>query len=621
MWKCVLSLFMAFTLCISLLYAPAIANGIADNEEEAALSAMTEESDTSVESGTAGESTVIAELMSGSTYHVGQTYILNSGTVQPTYQHAIQRWWEYSGDAISKNEATSDKENFSFTAVRIGKATVTFCIYSEYQVYDNRLGMTVMKDSDTQRVQWIIEVTGESCIIAFDANGGTVSPESKSAYTHTAYGDLPTPTKAGYVFDGWYTQREGGSKITSSDTVSSAIQLYAHWHLKTYAVRFDANGGSGSMDDLATCEYGANYTLPDNQFTWNGRGFYCWNTKPDGSGERYENGGQVSNLTEQDRGIVTLYAIWTANGKIPYCDITVESVSYTYDGTAKTPAVVVKDALTILTEGRDYELSYRDNINAGTGTVTITGKGGYSDNAEQTFTIAKAQQMLEASISETIERGTSVQVQVNGVGAISYALETNVVAEISTSGVVTGKRSGNGSVTVTASGDRNYLEAQKTLPFTVTLPADVCGEDIEWSFNQETGILTLSGYGSMLSYSLDKPSPWQSIADRITGIQIEDGILTIGNYAFYNSSNLKEATIPNSVIAIGRGSFRGCENLTDMTVPFVGSSLSSSSSSGEYSVFGYILITPHPKHPIRHPKSTPRISRSIIIIFRNPYEQ
>lgn len=68
--------------------------------------------------------------------------------------------------------------------------------------------------------------------IHFNANGGSVSTSYKHATAGETYGDLPTPTRSGYTFDGWYTATSGGTKVTSSTTVnlsSEQITLYAHW--------------------------------------------------------------------------------------------------------------------------------------------------------------------------------------------------------------------------------------------------------------------------------------------------------------------------------------------------------------------------------------------------------
>lgn len=65
--------------------------------------------------------------------------------------------------------------------------------------------------------------------ISFDANGGTCNTKSKSVASGSAIGKLPTPTRSGYTFVGWYTKASGGSKITSKTTVSEAKTYYAHW--------------------------------------------------------------------------------------------------------------------------------------------------------------------------------------------------------------------------------------------------------------------------------------------------------------------------------------------------------------------------------------------------------
>lgn len=68
--------------------------------------------------------------------------------------------------------------------------------------------------------------------------------------------------------------------------------------------------------------------------------------------------------------------------------ITVTIPSQSWTGSAIEPAVTVKDGETTLTLGTDYEVAYSNNVNAGTATATITGKGNYSDSKEATFTIS-----------------------------------------------------------------------------------------------------------------------------------------------------------------------------------------------------------------------------------------
>lgn len=74
--------------------------------------------------------------------------------------------------------------------------------------------------------------------IRFHANGGTVKTTVKTVTYGEAYGSLPTPSRSGYNFRGWYTKKSGGTKITSNKIVTTAKNqtLYAHWEVKKLSV-------------------------------------------------------------------------------------------------------------------------------------------------------------------------------------------------------------------------------------------------------------------------------------------------------------------------------------------------------------------------------------------------
>lgn len=67
--------------------------------------------------------------------------------------------------------------------------------------------------------------------------------------------------------------------------------------------------------------------------------------------------------------------------------ITISSGPYYYTGSAITPAVTVKDGSCTLTKDADYTISYTNNIDVGTATVEVTGKGNYKGTINQMFTI------------------------------------------------------------------------------------------------------------------------------------------------------------------------------------------------------------------------------------------
>lgn len=84
--------------------------------------------------------------------------------------------------------------------------------------------------------------TLNSFIVTFDANGGSVGTESLRAYCGEALGELPTPTRDHYTFDGWYTLAAGGEKVTAETTYAEAadITLYARWNIIPYTVSWNA---------------------------------------------------------------------------------------------------------------------------------------------------------------------------------------------------------------------------------------------------------------------------------------------------------------------------------------------------------------------------------------------
>ena len=85
-----------------------------------------------------------------------------------------------------------------------------------------------------------------------------------------------------------------------------------------------------------------------------------------------------------------------------------------------------------------------------------------------------------------------------------------------------------------------------------------------WTLDDE-GVLTISGDGNMENYYYTHfAAPWGT---NIVDVIIEDGVLNIGDYAFYECTNLKNISISKSVLSIGRGAFDGCGCLMDLSIP------------------------------------------------------
>ena len=165
----------------------------------------------------------------------------------------------------------------------------------------------------------------------------------------------------------------------------------------------------------------------------------------------------------------------------------IEVADQVYTGSSITPDVVVTLGSEVLSEGTDYTVSYSDNIFAGTGTVTVTGKGNYKGGAAETFKIAKADisggtvskvsdqtytgQPITPAVTVTLANGKLLTAETDY--DVAYSNNINVTS--------LGKEA---TITITAKG--NYTGQLKTT-FVIN-PRSVSG-------------ITVNGYSDKVSYT------------------------------------------------------------------------------------------------------------------------
>ena len=203
--------------------------------------------------------------------------------------------------------------------------------------------------------------------LTYNPNGGSVSPKSIKA-DYDAEITLPTPTRkytityntnggssvtnstVDYTFNGWYTKASEGDKRTYTKMPAYNETLYAQWASSGIALPTTNKAGyvlAGWYTDSALT---SEVTLSDGKYI------------------------PTANIT--------LYAKWEE------VVITLNPMSFTYDGTEKKPETTVKVGSKTLEKDKDYTVEYKNNINVGTATVTITGKGSYEGvTATTTFKI------------------------------------------------------------------------------------------------------------------------------------------------------------------------------------------------------------------------------------------
>ena len=150
--------------------------------------------------------------------------------------------------------------------------------------------------------------------ITYELDGGendSKNPKSYSVESSTI--TLENPTKAGYRFEGWYSNNQYSKRVTEIKSGSTGDKaLFAKWGVIKYDIAFDGNGStSGSMNIQSDCKHGSDYSLSQNVFQRTGYTFAGWNTRADGSGRTYGDKSVVRNLTDSDGDTITLYAQWT----------------------------------------------------------------------------------------------------------------------------------------------------------------------------------------------------------------------------------------------------------------------------------------------------------------------
>ena len=264
----------------------------------------------------------------------------------------------------------------------------------------------------TEDITLYAKWTAQSYTINFDMQGqGTpVSPIS------AAHGTLLTapdaPTAEGVVFEGWYKEPACTNAWDfATDTVSADLTLYAKWTAQataestdTFVVRFDMQG-VGTPIEAVTVANGELLAAPNTPAA-EGYTFAEWYREADCiNAWNFE-----SDLVTED---TVLYAKWVqaeeaktsmaaspeARAEDTLIDIgskAAEAIvkdikSRRYNGTPYEPSVNIsifngKKRVT-LKKGRDYTLTYKNNINFGTASAIITGTGKYKGRVTKNFII------------------------------------------------------------------------------------------------------------------------------------------------------------------------------------------------------------------------------------------
>ena len=322
----------------------------------------------------------------------------------------------------------------------------------EHYTFSSWSGYTdsmTMGDADiTFTAQW----TAVTYSVTLNTKGGTAAELTQ--YTYGTGATLPTATRTGYAFDGWYDNEDcTGSPVTEISTTDSGNKVfYAKWTAHTYTVVFHANGGEGSMNSQAFT-YDVEQSLTANTFTKSGYTFTGWNTQANGDGAAYASGAEVSNLTSTNNDTVNLYAQWSEQGySITYnldggtasgnptgysvgsADIALiapTKTGYTFAGWSGTDLTGENNMTVTIPTGSTGDREYTAHWTANSYTVSFDANGGEGSMDGQSFTYDVAQNLTANAFTRSgyTFSGWSTQANGNGTPYTNAQQVSNLTAE------------------------------------------------------------------------------------------------------------------------------------------------------------------------------------------------
>lgn len=289
--------------------------------------------------------------------------------------------------------------------------------------------------------------------------GNTQYDAAKAAYQFVAVYELPNNVdyhgkmRAGYAVT-YFNSLAGGALYLNASQAPGGIKLT--WTGKSsygYQIR-RAEKMNGPYTTLANV--GAGTKSYSDKTVSSGKKYYYFVWTLDSSGSR--------SVKSNSKSIAYAEKKYLTDSK---CSVKLNKTSFTYSGKAVRPKVTVTYKGAALKNGKDYSVSFKNNVNAGTALAVITGRGNCEGSRTVKFTIAKASQKIKSSSSITVTTNYSkIKVKASAKGKISLTSANKAVARPSgTTLYLTG--CGQTVITVKAGATRNYRSATRKIPLTV----------------------------------------------------------------------------------------------------------------------------------------------------------
>lgn len=152
--------------------------------------------------------------------------------------------------------------------------------------------------------------------------------------------------------------------------------------------------------------------------------------------------------------------------------------SYTYNGSECRPEVTVKDSDGNVISPDNYDVKYENNIDAGTASVTVTGKNSLEGEKTVYFNIDKAKYSIRSDVSAySINEGESYQISAwTDADGLNYSSDNENIATVDSTGLVRGVSEGTTTINITTTDNKNYNKAFSSITISVKKAQSSDGE-------------------------------------------------------------------------------------------------------------------------------------------------
>ena len=213
------------------------------------------------------------------TEQTGGTEISDT-TTMPAEDHTYYAHWtiqtfnityDLNGGELAQGASNPDTYTYESADINLAKPSregYTFLGWSGTDLTDNIEDVTIAHNSLGDR-SYRAEFQINEYTAIFDANAGeTANPETITKNYDEELGDLPTTSRLGYAFLGWFADATAGDEITDATKMPAGnITYYAHWEIITYTIEYDLGGED--MDTLPDNDSSnpTSYTVNDSNIT------------------------------------------------------------------------------------------------------------------------------------------------------------------------------------------------------------------------------------------------------------------------------------------------------------------------------------------------------------------